>query len=863
MFHRYDLPGYFIDGGGDLLADYDLLNDPAHASVGGSGVPAPVDGKKSGGDNDGTYFAAFGEDGRAFFQNRGLAALGENTDLLDDIVQTNVPVVTFQDGTAAGATPSVTLNSGTGWVYVGKSGATNNQATRDRLVHVTDQTGAELEVSGTKVTCSLIHDGASVNVLGTETDGFYEDPVVNFSPSIPNGTTYRIWYGTRSSWAEQALTSKGPLAEVQIFNAQNVTAEVRKLFRLLRNDAGTLAWNANFETSLRALAGAGLNERYRRQTTEPAGFTTGQYNVAGDGATIFRDGKAVTIQTDDFTLTSATNYRDPNAAALKVVGEAARSSSTSSSYTAGGDFGYWHETEWRVKETGSGDQRTRQFSAGPALMEVVPWDVRNDEYLGDDVLTFISPSTATATLNPDSGASANDRATIECASGQFFALSTPTRTAIRLGVDMLEVTLQSGDVATYVIDNLLSATRVIVRLISGAQPSFSASAVTDVALRWLQPIVRIGGVLATDSGAGFLTPAVSLKARPLLVIPPSFNTINPSNELHAQPAFFGSRTGSVTGAAAGSSDSRALEWGSTASPDSGGTVNGTLTARGYLMGDGSLFSTLVRATALNVGNGNATVASNGNAVFNDVVMDSLSADDAVINNLAVNEPEFYTTIDEDWIHFVQEFTPDIIHSDELWEFNEIAGTFTLNNGTPSAKNPGQLEAIGAGGSSSRSLAVYKTTALPYGFSALQMVTVVAKVDDSVGNVSGGFNVGVRDNVTSSVGGNDSLMLAYFCSAKEWRLNHRVGGIDGPQHGTVLGAATDNVFVSFRLLKNAANGIDVYFNGSLAVTVASADLPTGNGTFGLYFSQGSSDADAVTYAVDYCGLRASCGARQGA
>lgn len=67
-FHRLTTPSYF----GGLPAGYDRINTPSDPSVGGTGVPALTSAKKSGGPNDGTYFVAFGEDGRSALDRKSV-----------------------------------------------------------------------------------------------------------------------------------------------------------------------------------------------------------------------------------------------------------------------------------------------------------------------------------------------------------------------------------------------------------------------------------------------------------------------------------------------------------------------------------------------------------------------------------------------------------------------------------------------------------------------------------------------------------------------------------------------------------------------------------------------------------------------
>lgn len=77
MFHRFKPPKY--DGG--LREGEDYLNN-----ADGETLPAPTSEKLTTGPNKGTYFFGQGEQFTIAALNRGLAALGENTDILDDRV---------------------------------------------------------------------------------------------------------------------------------------------------------------------------------------------------------------------------------------------------------------------------------------------------------------------------------------------------------------------------------------------------------------------------------------------------------------------------------------------------------------------------------------------------------------------------------------------------------------------------------------------------------------------------------------------------------------------------------------------------------------------------------------------------------
>jgi len=849
-FHRLTVPSYF----GGLPGGYDYLNTPSDPSVGGSGVPAPMSLKKTGGPNDGTYFVAFGEDARATFANRGMKALGENSDFIDNILRASIPKISFLEDTAVGAVSTVNL---VGQIFVGDFGLANNATNRNQLVHVTDQsTNDDLEVSGTKIIATLIHDGASVNVVGLSADGFRTNASVNFSPSIPNGTNYRVWFGIRSSFTEIANTEKGAYFRYIMRIMEHVPGSMRSQLRQLHSEASVnQGYLDPWDSTIRSLASSGLNERYRRSTTQPAGFVTGDYNVAGGGAIITRDGQAVTILSPNFgDQATATAFPDKNLASIKLLSAVDDHSSNPILTTRGGDHGLWHENEWRPQTAFvGGDSRNRSVAAGPGLIEVIPWDVRSATFNGDAVITFIN-NTADATLNPASGVTANDRRTIQCAAGQFFAVATPQlHTAMRLGIDLIEVTRVDGSVQLYVVDFVASLTTIRVVTLANGLPDFGAVAIPTVRLRWIQVILKTGGVLNQDESAG------SYYARPLFVMAPATIT-QTFNEKPGPCAFFGAASGSLINGKSGGSLTRALEWGAGFNEDGGGQTPGSIFPNGWLSGVGGVHAVYLSLT-------NALIDELGDSTFNNVTSagdivatDDLQAGDdlfvgddahitgdADVGTLAIMNPDYHVVVDEDWIRFTQNFIPNVIWTHHnTWQFNEITSAMTLNNGTPSTKNPGQLQVIAAGGGTAKKLSIYPTSQFPFAFANLELMTITVAVTDDPANNYAGLTIGLSDSTT--VLGNDNLSLIYV-NGLGWALIHMVAGVPGTHHFAVLGAQTNGVFVVVRFVRQANGDIAVFFNGVLALTVTVAQLPTGNCTFVQYYEQTVGDASATTWTVD--------------
>ena len=131
-FHRLNTPP-----GGALPAAYDYLNRPGDPSVGGSGVPALADGKRSGGPNDGTYLVAFGEDATSAALNRGLSALAENTDQLDDLMRRALAVPAVTQVTGAAGEQTLVIDGASAPIFCGPPGTANTADALEPFFRVT------------------------------------------------------------------------------------------------------------------------------------------------------------------------------------------------------------------------------------------------------------------------------------------------------------------------------------------------------------------------------------------------------------------------------------------------------------------------------------------------------------------------------------------------------------------------------------------------------------------------------------------------------------------------------------------------------------------------------------------------------
>jgi hypothetical protein len=165
--------------------------------------------------------------------------------------------------------------------------------------------------------------------------------------------------------------------------------------------------------------------------------------------------------------------------------------------------------------------------------------------------TFIHQN-ANASLNPDAGTGTTDRRTIQAATGQYFRKSGVS--ACRRNVDLIEVRFTSGTprTETYVVDDVISDTRVTVKTMWGENPDFgSGVATTDVRLRLLQVGCSIGGMSLDDGNV----------RRTFLVTRPTGITTDPignGENLHDPPMFAASLD---AGPDAGGLFAVAMAWG--------------------------------------------------------------------------------------------------------------------------------------------------------------------------------------------------------------------------------------------------------------------------------------------------------------
>jgi len=498
MFHRLSVPTYF----GGLPSGFDYINTPSLS--GGTGVPAYMDGKKIGGPNDGTYAVAFGEDATSNFANRGIKALAENTDVIDDLLRRSLAISarTADSNAGHGGLAYVAI---AGQVFVGSLGTPNTQDQRDQLISVLDENDEEiLDSTGVKIVAAAIVDNiiSSTNLVGTQASGFYDTPTIVFNLPLQYPQSFRIYYGERSSLAE---LPQDAFTTIKIRGAQEVSADIERVLLNLHS-ATAYKWDDPWDTTIAALAHRGLNGAYHLDTSESAL----PYNTPS-GNDITRDGPALTMNTPGYDLSTygqigVSHYPDPILASYRSkTTRNTKAGDYNQSY--GGDVGLYQESPWH--STNDVDEYSNDHVAGPLVLDVAPRTIRDPTLSGDPVITKITTNTV-ATLNPDAGTSSTARCTIQVGTGDFLRDGDGNQ-SIRY-TDLIEVTdFATGTIiGVFRVLGVSSATRLTVRTLSGVIPALAASGVASpVLLRWLQPTMQLGGryydAVGTTQGLPYFT----------------------------------------------------------------------------------------------------------------------------------------------------------------------------------------------------------------------------------------------------------------------------------------------------------------------------------------------------------------------
>lgn len=569
-FHRFVTPTYF----GGLPVGYDLINVTSGGTgAGGSAFADTV--KGIGNPNTGTYFVAWGEDATSSNANRGLRALSENTDALDNLFHRDLglPVRTV-DVTAGSPVAAVTLAVNT---FLGSAGYTTSVADLGRLFSITDASDNEIiiQASGLKVQVTSVTLGAGDAIGGGGANGSFSGNTVqiNISPSIPTGTVYRIYYGTRTNLATMPADV---FTTIKIRGAEEVPAEVENLFRLLHGN--NLAWNASWTTTVYDLAASGINERYNRALTTPSlsgpeAYWPTTINATGGGGWILRAGPAFTVYSagDDVSLSDPLN-------ALFVAKNVDTVPEDSGGVVGFASFGARRSSTANVNETISG-----RTPGAAAFMALWPHDFGGSISAVNFYTRVVNGSTATL-LNVGAGNIDTGEAIVQLTGASNY-FQTGGNSAVAIGYDLIEISYIKSAVPvfhTYVIvglgasNDLTNVTKARVRHLNGTVPDFSST--SGATVRWISNSFAVG------DGAGRYHRYLNAYADTQSVmfdslfyqVPPSLSTQTADNDAL--------RLGARFSAQGISSADRAIEWGgfSRVVP-SGPSFSGS-----FLRGDGGI-----------------------------------------------------------------------------------------------------------------------------------------------------------------------------------------------------------------------------------------------------------------------------------
>jgi hypothetical protein len=199
-FHRFVDPTYFT-GGGEFPVEsgttYDLVNVTSGGT--GAGGSAFADAAKVGGPNVGTYFAAFGEDATSANFNRGVRAVAENTDHLDNLFHRDLALPSAATGIAVGAA-NVVLPVGT---YLGPGGLSNTPSGLASIFSLLDNNGQEIFSGATHLVVDHLTGNAGDLALIAGAGGFAANAITAvFTAVIPGSVaSAQVRYGAHANLA--------------------------------------------------------------------------------------------------------------------------------------------------------------------------------------------------------------------------------------------------------------------------------------------------------------------------------------------------------------------------------------------------------------------------------------------------------------------------------------------------------------------------------------------------------------------------------------------------------------------------------------------------------------------------------------
>jgi hypothetical protein len=395
-------------------------------------------------------------------------------------LQQETPVITRTSPVAGTGQTSVVISGATNPIWMGDGSISVEYEDYFRLVTDPYQ-DVPTEADGSPVYITSLVGAA----LG---DGWFTGSLtVNFSGPITGGF-WTVYYGTRAT-LQSIGTPLEPMTYTSIRNTAHVQQNLANVLRDLHVGSGSRDWDGVWLSTIEDLVKGGLNERYRLSTSGLGGATE---DTPGEGAIIFRDGQAVTVQSQATqSLISGTgDTADPYSANFKVLaGPPGTTSSNIEDYDGG--TGYVTVLQQRLASSPLWKTNSAALSLA-SRVDVIERLIRTSTIGTANVRTKVTADDPTGTLlNPDAGTGYNDVRTIQLATGDYFweSVSGNKNSEVAVGCDMLEITFPSGDIQVFVITELdvSDSQRALLMNLSGGGGAFpSGVATTGASFRFVK-----------------------------------------------------------------------------------------------------------------------------------------------------------------------------------------------------------------------------------------------------------------------------------------------------------------------------------------------------------------------------------------
>jgi hypothetical protein len=302
-------------------------------------------------------------------------------------------------------------------------------------------------------------------------------------------------------------------------------------------------------------------------------------------------------------------YPDPYLAQWKARLTGTLSATGSSDNNYGGALGFVHIGHCR-NVLDLNDAANRGIP-GAAILNASEKDIRTSSFPWGPVLTRVDSTLVGSVTNPD---------TVSLNASDYFYLDTPVhQSAIRLGVDMLEITFSNGSKSVYVITAFgVLPNQATVTTLGGASPNFVNGAAY---FKWIRPSFFTGAAQEEFS------PGTIFELRGGSFLAPGSITVDPANEVAHASFFFAAGTPNVARAGVNNWNMKAMSWGAYQDIEGGpGLYLGQKLEYGTLLGDGSVqsYGGRIRGLISRRSVGYHNVAVTGSFVWNPYTESSLT-----------------------------------------------------------------------------------------------------------------------------------------------------------------------------------------------------------------------------------------------